>query len=296
MDAAFYRLLSMQQCLPLAERLMRIRANVAKEAKDLRQDRLNDLEDYLRTEEKASIARHRLTRIRVELERQKIILASLMGLLPQNCPQGVFVAGKLAQPTFQFCSTDLEMQALRFRPEAQIEGLNKINSINDLRRAMVKYLPKASTFYRVGKDLGYKRADRNIDDFGLLFYLDFLDWFTNLKETSGLKAKEVKADQRIGAMALAVATEVRIATLRCMESDEELQTINASLDRARKQLQIAKGKAKVGVLENVAVEDAKGNVLQEDIERLRSVGEANARLAELQCAVGTNYCEGLAQR
>ncbi len=112
-DAAFYRLLSMQECLPLAERLMKVRANVAKEAKELRQDRLNDLEDYLRTEEKASIARHRLTRIRVELERQKIILASLMGLLPQNCPQGVLVAGQLAQPTFRFCTTDLEMQALR---------------------------------------------------------------------------------------------------------------------------------------------------------------------------------------
>ncbi len=182
------------------------------------------------------------------------------------------------------------------RPDAQIEGLNRINSINDLRRATVKYFPKASTFFRYGKDFGYKRADRNIDDFGLLFYVDLLDWFTNLKETSGLKARKVKAEQRMGAMALAVATEVRIATLRCMESDEELQTINASLDRAKKQLQVAKGKAKVGVLENVAVEDAQGNVLQEDIERIRSIGEANARLAELQCAMGTNYCEGLAQR
>jgi outer membrane protein TolC len=295
-DAAFYRLLSLQECLPLAERLMKIRDNVAKESKELRQDRLNDVEDYLRTEEKASIARHRLTRIRVELERQKIILAGLMGLLPQNCPQGVLVAGKLAQPAFRACTTDLEMQALRSRPETQIEGLNRINSFNDLRRATVKYFPKASTFFRYGKDLGYQRADRNIDDFGLLFYLDLLDWVSNLRETTGLQARRVKAEQRMGAMALAVASEVRIATLRCMESDEELQTINSSLDRSRKQLQLAKGKAKVGVLENVAVEDAQGNVLQEDLERIRSTGEANARLAELQCAMGTNYGEGLAAR
>jgi outer membrane protein TolC len=295
-DAAFYRLLSLQQCLPLAERLSRLRANVAKEAKSLRQDRLNDLEDYLRTEEKASIARHRLTRIRVELERQKILLASLMGLLPQDCPQGVFVAGELVQPAFQICTTDLEMQALTYRPEAQIEGLNRINSVNDLRRATVKYFPKVSTFYRFGKDLGYKRSDRNIDDFGLLFYLDLLDVFTNTKEATGLQAKRAKADQRMSAMALAIATEVRMAVLRCMEADEELQTIHASLERAKKQLQVAKGKAKVGVLENVAVEDAQGTVLQEDIERIRSIGEGNARLAELQCAVGMNYCEGIAQR
>lgn len=295
-DAAFYRLLSLQECLPLAERLMKIRTNVAKEARDLRQDRLNDVEDYLRTEEKASIARHRLTRIRVELERQKIILASLMGLLPQNCPQGVFVAGELAQPAFKICTTDLEMQALSYRPEAQIEGLNQVNSVNDLRRTTVKYFPKASTFYRYGEDLGYKRADRKINDFGLLFYLDLVDWFANLKERAGFTAKNIKAEQRMTATALAIATEVRMAVLRCMEADEELQTIHASLERARKQLQLAKGKAKVGVLENVAVEDAQGNVLQEDIERIRSIGEGNARLAELQCAVGINYCESLAQR
>lgn len=295
-DAAFYRLLSLQECLPLAERLTKIRTSVAQEAKDLRQDRLNDLEDYLRTEEKASMARHRLTRIRVELERQKIILTSLMGLLPQNCPQGVLVAGEMAQPAFKICTTDLEMQALTYRPEAQIEGLNRVNSINDLKRTTVKYFPKVSTFYRYGKDLGYKRADRNIDDFGLLFYLDLLDVFTNLKERSALTARRAKVEQRMGATALAIATEVRMAVLRCMEADEELQTIYASLERARKQLQFARGKAKVGVLENVAVEDAQGNVLQEEIEKIRSIGEGNARLAELQCAVGINYCEGVAQR
>ena len=123
-----------------------------------------------------------------------------------------------------------------------------------------------------------------------------MDWFANLKERAGFTAKNIKAEQRMTATALAIATEVRMAVLRCMEADEELQTIHASLERARKQLQLAKGKAKVGVLENVAVEDAQGNVLQEDIERIRSIGEGNARLAELQCAVGINYCESLAQR
>jgi outer membrane protein TolC len=296
-DAAYYRLLSLQECLPLAERLSVLRASVARQAKELRQDRLADLEDYLRTEEKSSAARFRLTRIRTELERQKIILAGLMALPPQSHPRGnLAVTGQLDAPNFTGNTAELELQALKNRPEAQMEGLNSVNSINDLKRTAVKYFPKASAFYRYGKDNGYKMPDKDISEFGALLYLDLLDWLTNYREAGGVKARTVKAEQRMGAVALAISSEVRISALRCLESQEELQTINATIERATKHLRVARGKAKVGVLETVAVDDAQGNLIQEEIDQIRAVGEANARQCELSCAMGTNYTEGLGCR
>jgi outer membrane protein TolC len=293
-DAAYYRLLSMQECLPLAERLSNIRGSVSRQAKELRQDRLADMEDYLRTEEKASAARFRLTRIRTELERQKIILAALMALSPQcQSGPGFGVAGSLTMPRFIANTSELEVQALKSRPEAQMEGLSHINSLNDLKRTTVKYFPKASAFYRYGGIDSYNRPQRELNEYGVLLYMDLLDWLANTKEAGGLKAKAIKTEQRMGAAALAISSEVRMAALRCFEAQEELQNINASIERANKQLRIARGKANVGVLENVAVEDAQGNVLQDEIDRIRAIGEANARLCELNCAMGTNYTEGL---
>ncbi|MBI5572521.1 MAG: TolC family protein [Desulfomonile tiedjei] len=292
-DAAYFRLLGLQQCLPLAERLSRIRTNVARETYELRQGRLADLDEYHRTEERASAARFRLSKMRVELERQKIILSSLMGLPPKSCPEGqFFVTGALSVPHYPQNPCDLEVQALKSRPEACIEGLNQLNSFNEVRRTQLKYFPKATGFLRYGQDNAYKRQDWNINDAGLYVSLDLLDWFTNFKETSAAKANDLKTQQRMAAVALAVASEVRVSALRCLESTEELLSLEASIERAQKHLNVAKGRAKAGMLEKVAVEDAEGNLLQEQMERIHALGEANARVAELQCATGTNYGDG----
>ena len=95
----------------------------------------------------------RRAKLRNELEKQRNILASAMGLSPDYCVDGGFyVVGSLTRPVMNMALCDLEMQAMRSRPEAFESGLTHLNSTNDLKRAIIKYLPKATTFWRVTRD------------------------------------------------------------------------------------------------------------------------------------------------
>jgi outer membrane protein TolC len=66
-----------------------------------------------------------------------------------------------------------------------------------------------------------------------------------------------------------------------------------SLLNARQFLQMAVRKEGAGDLNRLAVEEARANMLEKKIEESRSLGEANAALAELYAAMATNYQEPL---
>jgi hypothetical protein len=70
---------------------------------------------------------------------------------------------------------------------------------------------------------------------------------------------------------------------------KDLQTLELAVARARELAGAAQGKLKAGEIEPVAADEARANVLQDEIEKLRTLGDVNARFAELGAAMGTNY-------
>ncbi len=56
-------------------------------------------------------------------------------------------------------------------------------------------------------------------------------------------------------------------------------------------LQAAEARHSMEDLEKLAVDEAKGDLLDAKIANIRTLAEANAQLAELQSAMGTNYDE-----
>jgi outer membrane protein TolC len=74
---------------------------------------------------------------------------------------------------------------------------------------------------------------------------------------------------------------------------DEVQTSGEALSSARQVLSIARTRAEKKDLDRIALSEAGADVRQNEIEYLRALGEANASLAELQGALGTNYTEEL---
>ena len=119
--------------------------------------------------------------------------------------------------------------------------------------------------------------------------MDLKDLMNNLYQTDAVNAQRSEAYHKQSAQALAIISEVRSKALRCFDSEADLQVMDASIKRAKKRLQVANGKESLGMLEKVAVQVARADLLELRIERLRALGRANARAAELACAVGMNY-------
>ncbi len=293
LEGAFFRLLGLQECMPAAQRLTALRNEIAKETRDLKKDRLTDLDDFYRSEQKVSHTRLLANKLKNELERQRAVLAILMGLPPELCSVNDFqVTGNQTVPEFTVSTCDLEAQALRCRPEAVMEGLNVANSYNDTMKAVVKLFPKATGFIRYGLEDTRCSKNRDIKELGALIYVDLLEWAANYRETKAVQARYIKARHRSAAVALALVSDVRMAALRVTECKEDLLNCQDALQRTRKQVETAQAKEKLGVMERVVVQELRANALQEEIERSRLIGELNARIAELNMAMGSNYSEG----
>jgi len=84
---------------------------------------------------------------------------------------------------------------------------------------------------------------------------------------------------------------VRVAGLAYNDALDELRSRESSLAGSRKVLEVARMRAKGDDLSQLELEESEATVLQQKIQRLRALGEANAALAELQGALGTNYSE-----
>ena len=152
-DASYFRLLSLQECLPLAQQHAAIRSDVAEKMKKLLEKRLVAVEECNRAKQQEVRARRQLARIGNQIEKQRNILASAIGLSPDYCVDGGFrVIGNLRMPDLRGQLCDLELAAVQNRPEAFEAGLNHLNSVNDLKRTIIKYFPKVSGFWRFTRD------------------------------------------------------------------------------------------------------------------------------------------------
>ena len=90
---------------------------------------------------------------------------------------------------------------------------------------------------------------------------------------------------------MGITSQVRLAALRYYDSLDELRSSNESLVSSRSLLRVAEDRHALTTLERVMVDEAKADLLQDLIRRIRAVGEAQATLAELYSTLGTNYNE-----
>jgi len=291
-DAAFFRLLSLQESLPHAKRLVSTRRQVAASMHRLQRKTIIRVDDYERAEQRAVEARRTLAKILNEMERQKNILASAMGLSPEHCADGgLCVEGKMSCPKFGAQLCDIELIAVKNRPEAYQAGLDHLSSVNDVKRTIVRYLPKVDGFWKYTRDKDKFLYNKDWKDVGFLVHFDLLDWLTNSQESKAARSAADKTYKEVGAVALGITSQVRVSALTYNDALDEFQTREAALAGSQKVLQIAQIRVSGDDLSQLEFEEAEGNLLYQKLQRIRALGEANATLAELQSALGTNFHE-----
>ncbi|MBM4328061.1 MAG: TolC family protein [Deltaproteobacteria bacterium] len=291
-DAAFYRVLALQRCHAQAQQLLAARRTVADKLKEAYRKKLVSVADYNRAQRQMVRAETLLTTIRTELEKQRNILASALGLSPDYCVDGGFVAvGELRAPRFDMAFCDMEMRALQNRPEAFEAGLNHLSSVNDYKRTIVKYFPKATGFWRVTRDKDRYLYNKDWKEVGLFVYFDLLDWLANVSESKAAGSHSAKTRQEMGAVALGLASQVRVAAVSYHGAMDQVRNAQSAERSSREVLQVAGERAARDDLDRLALEETKADVLQDSADLTRALGEANAALAELQGAMGTNYNE-----
>jgi outer membrane protein TolC len=291
-DGAYFRLLALQECLPLAERLAGARSTVAAKIRKAFEKKLLKIDDVNKAQQNAIRGRRLLSKLRNEIERQRNILASAMGFSPDQCPDGGFcVVGPLEPPGFGMKLCDMELTAVRNRPEAVDAGLGHLNSTYDLKRSIVKYWPKVTGFWRYTRDKDKFLYNKDWKEVGVSVYFDLVDWLTNVDELRAARSNTVKTQREMGTVALGITSQVRLAALQYFDSLDELQSTQAALAGMNEVMGVVESRAAREDLDRLSLEDARATLLQNKIEWTRSIGEANATLAELQSTMGTNYRE-----
>ncbi|MEW6351629.1 MAG: hypothetical protein AB1646_21480 [Thermodesulfobacteriota bacterium] len=291
-EAAFFRLLALQDALPMAENLAATRVEVATRAGRLFRDKFADVQRFQQAKDNEVKGERLLSKLRNEMERQRNILASAMGLSPDYCVDGGFyVAGELKPPCFVAEMCEIELKAVQNRPEAYEAGLNHLNSVNDLRRTVVKYLPKPTGFWRYTRDKDKFLWDKEWNEVGLMVYFDFADWLGNFFEHKAAWANQAKAHKEIATVALGITSQVRLAALKYFDAGDELASVRKALGGTTEVLQVAKQRRAMDDLDRVAFMEATANNLMYRVEFTRATGEANATLAELNGEMGINYFE-----
>jgi outer membrane protein TolC len=291
-DGAFFRVLGLQYCADEAGRVVASRAAIADKMKQAYDRKLIGLAEYDRTRNLHIRSKRQLTKLRNELEKQRNILASAMGLSPDYCIDGGFyLVGELTKPLINPAICDLEMQAMRNRPEAFESGLTHLNSVNDFKRTVIKYFPKATGFWRVTRDKDVYLYNKDWKEVGAMVYFDLLDWVANAGEARAARSDRLRTEQEMGAVAIAIASQVRTAAISYFDSIEEAQATREFLGASKELLQAGVVRATKNDIELLALEEAKANALQTALEERRAIAEANASFAELQAATGENYNE-----
>ncbi len=291
-EGAFFRLLSLQQCLSLAQENLRMRNSVKRKHDELLENKLSNPEEYYRSEQKRIAAERLLTKILNQIEFQRNILASTMGISPDYCVDGGFyLVGELMPPMCPYKLCDLEMVALQNRPESFQAGLNQINSIYDYRRTIIKYLPKLTGYWKYARDKDKFLMTKDWNDVGLYVYFDLLEYFANRDESKAAAIKANKAQRETGAVAVSLASQVRAAGLKFFDAVDDLRSSGQSLDATKKMHNVVSTRVQMKDAQKLLAEEAYADTLEARINRIKSMGESNAVFAELQSALGINYKE-----
>jgi outer membrane protein TolC len=291
-DAAFFRLIGLQYCLGQAQSLVQIRTVSREKFALLAAKKIIRIDDLTRIEQKEIRALQILSKIRSDIELQRNILASAMAVSPDICVDGgIVLIGELEKPVFLIPECELEMQAVQNRPEAYEAGLAHLNSINDLKRTIVKYFPKITGFWRYTRDKDRFLLFNDWHEIGMYMFFDLTDFLSNRDESQAARANTAKTEREMGAVALGLTAQVRAAAIKYFGSLEELEYSRRALAGANRVLRAAEDRYSAQDIDKQTLQEARGDVLEANINVKRVLGEANALLAELQGTMGTNYSE-----
>jgi outer membrane protein TolC len=291
-ESAFFRLLSAQQRFPIAKQLARMRSQVLEQTKILCDKRLKPVEEHHRANQNALRAARILLATEEELGRQQNLLTSAMSLPPASSSvKCVLVQGKLEKPIGEGSVLGMELTAIQNRPEAYEAGLNSRNSLNDVKRTMIKLFPKMTGFWRYTRDKDRFLYNKDWKDIGVRFYFDVTEWLANWDESKAAKSNSAKADLTGGAVLVGIAAQVRTAAISYSRSLKELEYAESALKSSREVVSSAKAKAANNDITKLALLEAQADMLEAELEKIRLLGEANALFAELGVATGVNYGE-----
>jgi outer membrane protein TolC len=295
-DSAFYRLLGLQEQLPLGRNLVKLRTQVVDQTDRLHKKQLKSIEDLHRSKQNSIKAGKILMAIEEELEKQRNILRSVLFIAPESCAGGPYALGRLSPPGFCESLPAIEAKALQNRPEVAEAGLNIGSSRYDVKRTMIKYFPKITGFWRYTRDKDRFLMNKDWKEIGFRTYFDLEEWLVNRDESKAAESAALKAEFGAGAAATAIATQVRTAALVYFRSVKEFRYAETGLDSVRKVLGSAKAKASNNDLTKLSLLEIQADALESEIERLRALAESNAAFSELSSAMGINYNEPMPQK
>jgi outer membrane protein TolC len=296
-DSSFARLLCLQTVLPLSQELVGIRQQAVSKTEKLFAENLTNVEDLHRRRDKLIKAERMWEGLRHEAEHQRNLLATAMHLSPDYAMDGGFcLQGEVVPPCFTDEVSNMEFTAVRNRPESYAAGLDHLNSVNDLKRTLVKYCPKVTGFWRYTRDQDKHQYNRDWKDVGLMASVDLVEWCGTYWESRAVDLLADKTYKAIGAVAMTIASEVRVTAIRYFDAMSQLDSARRSLASVEQVLKINQERAVRDALQGILLLEAKADMVSERIALLKATGEAQALLSELQSAMGTNYSEHLTDK
>ena len=295
-EASYYRLLSLQKVIPSARKLVDILREATAKNERLLDKKLATADRYQRIKKKLIAAEGMLVSLGNEAEQQRNLLASAMQLSPEYCVDGgFFVVGEIPAPDFDERACDLELIAVKNRPEAYVAGLTHLNSINDVTRTIIKSFPKVTGFWRYTRDKDKHLYERDWKDVGMLVYFDIMEWSSDLLEYKASTGMADKTYHEVGAVALGITSEVRAAALKYQDAVARLNTARKTHEASNEVLQMLNKRVALDAQEKLALLEAQAETLNDQITTVRAVGDGQGALAELRSAMGVNYVEALSR-
>ena len=291
-DAAYFRLLSLQEAIPLAARVVKLRESTFQNMSRLHDRQLKDITDYHRANEKAVRAQQELSSLQAEALRQRNILASALGISPDTCLDGGFVvSGQLGKPSPIGKACDLELIALRNRPEAFVAGLDTLNSALELKKTIVKYFPKLTGFWRKNWDKDRYIWEKDWNDVGVMVHFDLVEWLSNNDDRKAASVLVAKREREMANVAVGIASKVRVAAIKNKEALDSMTNSDKFMENNARLLAVARLKTQKDKMNELALGEIEGDCVAERVRNIRALGEVNACYAELQGAMGLNYTE-----
>jgi outer membrane protein TolC len=291
--AAFYRLLALNEALPQAEALESHRRNVARDLGSLLKNQLVSSEEALTAQSQLAEAQNQVAEIRLNIGRQKELLAVAMNVCPDTICK---VAGQLVPLPDSFMDPcKLEAAALMNRPEAYQADLTHMSSIADQKRLAVKFFPRLEGFFGYFRDENKFNLNKNWIEGGMKITWEFMDLTANFMEHGAARDRTVKTDRERAVISMGIISQVRLKTLEAMRALEKFKKNSELQSQAKEALRVAsevedvKDKRAATKIMRITREKALSNSLQTDIDRLTALGEVQAASAEVDAAVGINY-------
>ncbi len=296
-DAAYFRLLALQELVPLAAKLTRLREYVSSKLAEQTRENLASMDMLDQAKQREVRARIMYEQFKSSSQEQRNRLASAMGISPGQCVDGGFtLAGELSPPPTDpdICESvlsQMERIAVRNRPELYRAVLDRLKAGNDVKRVFLNYFPRVTGFWRRSHDNDKYLFHKDYKEYGVNIRYDLQEVLRTLEETQAARNKHEAGDRSIDSTIGQIALDARRRAINHFDATARLRANAEALQSSQAVLAMAQNKYSLGDLDRLHVEQARADVLEKRIELFRAVGEANATLAELNRAMAVNYRE-----